>query len=198
MLSQLLAHGSLLAEYGSSPGDEVPTVPAPAEGDVEGHSPPMVSIVIDMVCGCSQITDDQVHMQIIKALVLSIAREECEVHDSQLLVAIRTCYSLYLTSKAHAVCETAKAGLTQMLHVVFERMEREHRRGAVTSVPPEAVATEDGAPAEPSESAAVATTGQSQDTAADTTAIDQNPDVPVPLDGSSLFATLREEGGHGY
>ena len=41
----------------------------------------------------------QVHMQIIRTLLVAVTHEECEVHDHQLLMAVRTCYSIYLTSK---------------------------------------------------------------------------------------------------
>lgn len=40
-----------------------------------------------------------------------------------LLLAVRTCYNIYLMSRSETNQTTAKASLTQMLNVVFQRME---------------------------------------------------------------------------
>ncbi len=40
-----------------------------------------------------------------------------------LLLAVRTCYNIYLVSRSEVNQTTAKATLTQMLNVVFQRME---------------------------------------------------------------------------
>jgi brefeldin A-inhibited guanine nucleotide-exchange protein len=40
-----------------------------------------------------------------------------------LLLAVRTCYNIYLMSRHEVNQTTAKASLTQMLNVVFQRLE---------------------------------------------------------------------------
>ncbi len=40
-----------------------------------------------------------------------------------LLLAVRTCYNIFLMSRSEVNQQTAKATLTQMLNVVFQRME---------------------------------------------------------------------------
>jgi hypothetical protein len=40
-----------------------------------------------------------------------------------LLLAVRTCYNIFLMSRSEINQQTAKATLTQMLNVVFQRME---------------------------------------------------------------------------
>jgi brefeldin A-inhibited guanine nucleotide-exchange protein len=40
-----------------------------------------------------------------------------------LLLAVRTCYNIYLMSRNEVNQTTAKASLTQMLNVVFQRLE---------------------------------------------------------------------------
>lgn len=47
----------------------------------------------------------------------------CEVHEGSVLQAVRTCYNIYLASRNLVNQTTAKATLTQMLNVVFARME---------------------------------------------------------------------------
>jgi len=46
-----------------------------------------------------------------------------EIHGRTLLLAVRTCFEIYLASKNPINQDTAKAALTQMLNVIFMRME---------------------------------------------------------------------------
>ena len=47
----------------------------------------------------------------------------CEVHEGTLLQAVRTCYNIYLASRNLINQTTAKATLSQMISVIFQRME---------------------------------------------------------------------------
>lgn len=44
-------------------------------------------------------------------------------HTHTCLQAVRTCYNIFLMSRSEVNQTTAKASLTQMLNVVFQRME---------------------------------------------------------------------------
>lgn len=44
-------------------------------------------------------------------------------HTHSCLQAVRTCYNIFLMSRSEVNQTTAKASLTQMLNVVFQRME---------------------------------------------------------------------------
>lgn len=61
-----------------------------------------------------------------------------------LLLAVRTSYNIFLMSRAEVNQVTAKASLTQMLNIIFQRME--HCSQAVI-VPPIAVSDVLGLPA---------------------------------------------------
>ena len=58
-----------------------------------------------------------------KALLTVITANTVEVHEGTVLQAVRTCYNIYLASKNLINQTTAKATLTQMLNVIFSRME---------------------------------------------------------------------------
>lgn len=58
-----------------------------------------------------------------QALLTVVTTPHCEVHEGTLLQAVRTCFNIYLFSKNLVIQATAKASLTQMLSVVFQRME---------------------------------------------------------------------------
>lgn len=51
--------------------------------------------------------------------------QQIEIHEGTVLQAVRTCYNIYLASKNLINQTTAKATLTQMLNVIFARMENQ-------------------------------------------------------------------------
>ena len=60
-----------------------------------------------------------------QALLTVITANTVEVHEGTVLQAVRTCYNIYLASKNLINQTTAKATLTQMLNVIFSRMENQ-------------------------------------------------------------------------
>lgn len=56
----------------------------------------------------------------------------CEIHESTLLLAVRTCYNIYFASRNLVNQATAKATLTQMLSIVFARMEAQAVRATLS------------------------------------------------------------------
>ncbi|XP_077991507.1 brefeldin A-inhibited guanine nucleotide-exchange protein 1-like [Glandiceps talaboti] len=105
-----------------------------AYGHLTGNSPDatapgkkLIDRIIETVCGCfvGTQTDEGVQLQIIKALLTAVTSTACEVHEGSLLQAVRTCYNIYLASKNLINQTTAKATLTQMLNVIFSRMEQQ-------------------------------------------------------------------------
>lgn len=85
----------------------------------------LIDRIIETICGCFQgtQTDEGVQLQIIKALLTAVTSTSCEVHEGSVLQAVRTCYNIYLASRNLINQTTAKATLTQMLNVIFARME---------------------------------------------------------------------------
>ena len=58
-----------------------------------------------------------------QALLTVVTSTTCEIHEGTVLQTVRTCYNIYLASKNMVNRLTAKATLTQMLNVIFSRME---------------------------------------------------------------------------
>lgn len=85
----------------------------------------LIDSIVETVCSCfhGPGTDDGVQLQIIKALLTLVTSQSCQVHEGSILIAVRTCYNIYLASKNLINQTTAKATLTQMLNVIFNRME---------------------------------------------------------------------------
>ncbi|KAG1705092.1 Brefeldin A-inhibited guanine nucleotide-exchange protein 1 [Nymphon striatum] len=75
---------------------------------------------------------------LLEALLTVMTSASCEVHEGSVLQAVRTCYNIYLASRNLVNQTTAKATLTQMLNVVFARMEvqAEHELRAKDTVEP--------------------------------------------------------------
>ncbi|KAJ8336938.1 hypothetical protein SKAU_G00381580 [Synaphobranchus kaupii] len=110
-LQKLIAYGHLT---GSSPDSTAP-------------GKKLIDRIIETICGCFQgpQTDEGVQLQIIKALLTAVTSQHIEIHEGTVLQAVRTCYNIYLASKNLINQTTAKATLTQMLNVIFARMENQ-------------------------------------------------------------------------
>lgn len=85
----------------------------------------LIDRIVETICGCfsGPQTDEGVQLQIIKALLTVVTSQHVEVHEGTILLAVRTCYNIYLASKNLVNQTTARATLTQMLNVIFGRME---------------------------------------------------------------------------
>ncbi|XP_061181615.1 brefeldin A-inhibited guanine nucleotide-exchange protein 1-like isoform X3 [Saccostrea echinata] len=85
----------------------------------------LIDRIVETICGCfhGPQTDEGVQLQIIKALLTVVTSNTCEIHEGTVLQTVRTCYNIYLASKNLINQTTAKATLTQMLNVIFSRME---------------------------------------------------------------------------
>ncbi|XP_025110208.1 brefeldin A-inhibited guanine nucleotide-exchange protein 1-like isoform X2 [Pomacea canaliculata] len=110
-----------------------------AYGHLTGNSPDstspgkrLIDRIVDTICGCftGPQTDEGVQLQIIKALLTVVTTNTCEIHEGTVLQAVRTCYNIYLASKNLVNQTTAKATLTQMLNVIFSRMEQQAEQEA--------------------------------------------------------------------
>lgn len=105
-----------------------------AYGHITGNAPDsrtpgkrLIDRLMEVVCNCFQgpQTDEGVQLQIIKALLTAVTSPHIEIHEGTVLLTVRTCYNIYLASRNLINQTTAKATLTQMLNVIFTRMENQ-------------------------------------------------------------------------
>ncbi|KAL5197929.1 hypothetical protein ABZP36_001441 [Zizania latifolia] len=100
-----------------------------------GKNSPLFTDILNMVCGCVDNTSsDSTVLQVLKVLLNAVASNRFRVHGEPLLGVIRVCYNIALNSKSPVNQATSKAMLTQMISIVFRRMESEQ-----VSVPPPSV-----------------------------------------------------------
>uniref|UniRef100_A0A8C7IMG7 ARF guanine nucleotide exchange factor 2 n=1 Tax=Oncorhynchus kisutch TaxID=8019 RepID=A0A8C7IMG7_ONCKI len=101
-------------------------------GHITGNAPDssapgkrLIDRLVETICNCFQgpQTDEGVQLQIIKALLTAVTSPHIEIHEGTVLLTVRTCYNIYLASRNLINQTTAKATLTQMLNVIFTRME---------------------------------------------------------------------------
>ncbi|CAH1959462.1 unnamed protein product [Acanthoscelides obtectus] len=87
----------------------------------------LIDRIVETICACftGPQTDEGVQLQIIKALLTVVTSQHVEVHEGTVLMAVRTCYNIFLASKNLVNQTTARATLTQMLNVIFTRMENQ-------------------------------------------------------------------------
>ncbi|KAL2603207.1 hypothetical protein R1flu_013143 [Riccia fluitans] len=106
-IQKLIAHGHLRGEM------DVGTNPS---------SKPLLQ-AMESVCKCYDMGDEGIELLVLKTLLTAVTSSSLRVHGDCLLKAVRTCYNIFLGSKSPVNQSTAKASLTQMLVIVFRRME---------------------------------------------------------------------------
>ncbi|MCR9067102.1 MAG: hypothetical protein NXI00_24265, partial [Cytophagales bacterium] len=79
--------------------------------------------VIEIIGDCFDFNDDDVQIQIIKAFLTAVSSPICQIHERALLNAIRACFNIFLASRSSVIQMTAKATLSQMLSILFQRFE---------------------------------------------------------------------------
>lgn len=89
-----------------------------------GKSDPLFTDILSMICGCvDNSSSDSTILQVLKVLLTAVASTRFRVHGEPLLGVIRVCYNIALNSKSPINQATSKAMLTQMISIVFRRME---------------------------------------------------------------------------
>lgn len=59
----------------------------------------------------------------LQAFIHAVSSSVCGVHEQSLMLAVRTTYNIFLISKNQINQTTAKATLSQMLSIIFARLE---------------------------------------------------------------------------
>lgn len=80
-------------------------------------------LAVQIICSCEEIPDEGVEVLVLRGLLTATTSLTFTLHGQALLLAVRTCYNIHLMSRSEVNQTTAKATLTQMLNVVFQRME---------------------------------------------------------------------------
>lgn len=85
----------------------------------------LLDTVIQTIGRCWDIKEgnDIVQVQIVKALSHAATTKSCNLTGSNLMLVVRTVYNIHLMSRSKALSQTSQTNLTQMLNVIFGRME---------------------------------------------------------------------------
>lgn len=106
-IQKLIAHGYIRGEADTTGGPESK----------------LLFQLMESVCKCHDLGDENIELMVLKTLLSGVTSSTLRIHGDCLLQAVRTCYNVYLGSKNVVNQTTAKASLTQMLVIVFRRME---------------------------------------------------------------------------
>ncbi|TRY63979.1 hypothetical protein TCAL_07154 [Tigriopus californicus] len=112
-LQKLVAYGHL--RFSHTP---LPLAVSPQHPSLEDR---LVNAVANAFSGPH--TDEQIQLQVLKALLTILTSSNVRVHDNSLLLSVRTCYNIYLASRNIINQTTAKATMSQILNYVFSAME---------------------------------------------------------------------------
>ncbi|XP_057506724.1 brefeldin A-inhibited guanine nucleotide-exchange protein 5 isoform X2 [Actinidia eriantha] len=119
-----------------------------------GRNVPLFTDILTMVCSCvDNSSSDSTILQVLKVLLTAVASTKFRVHGEPLLGVIRVCYNIALNSKSPINQATSKAMLTQMISIVFRRMETDLVSTTSGSVPHKDAASENSSNSEVEEAA---------------------------------------------
>merc|ERR1712048_197124 len=85
---------------------------------------PLIEVMVRTICDCCSIESEKVQLQIVKAILTLATSQSTEVHGQSLLMCLRACYNIFLSTKNIDVQTSAKAVLTQTVCAIFQKMER--------------------------------------------------------------------------
>ena len=85
----------------------------------------LINRLTRIICECFEgpHIDDQVQLQIIKCLLTILTSPYIEVHDHYLLLPIKTCYNIHISSKSLVNQASARAALTQIINTILQRYD---------------------------------------------------------------------------
>lgn len=130
----------------------------------------VINVMLETFYECSLYRDASVQLQTLKAILTCITSVSCSVHDHSLLHAVTACYQINLQACDEINKSTAKATLTQIFNLVFQRMEHfaqqlkqlEASAASTTPVPvDEDVVSNNSANIDPTQSGSTSTTAAS-------------------------------------
>lgn len=81
----------------------------------------MMDVVMETICSCKDQEDELVQLQIVKAVLTAVTSSVSAVHETTLLLAVKTCFYIFLVSKSATIQSTANAALAQLLNVFFQQ-----------------------------------------------------------------------------
>ncbi|KAJ9107874.1 hypothetical protein QFC19_002780 [Naganishia cerealis] len=108
LLAKLVSHSFFYEEY-------------PPEGQ-----PPLADLIAHIITmSYTENSSPAVGLQVVKALLSLVLSPTLLIHQSSLLKAVRTVYNVYLLSNDTTNQMIAQGGLTQMVHHIFARIDRD-------------------------------------------------------------------------
>ncbi|KAI8924147.1 hypothetical protein BC831DRAFT_436660 [Entophlyctis helioformis] len=127
--------------------------------------------------------EDAMQLQVLKVLLTAVTSAACEVHERSLVRVLQVCFAIHAAAQKNSANDvTARASLTQMINLVFSKMERSAsllskalESGDAAAGPAAAGSAADAAP-----SAALPRSSSAADLAASTPSLQQPPSSSVP------------------
>ncbi|EAR83565.3 Sec7 domain protein (macronuclear) [Tetrahymena thermophila SB210] len=84
----------------------------------------LIDQIIDSICDCVNLKDENVHLQIIRSLLTIATSSICQVHGQNLEKIMRTLIVIHCTSKQPQIQDPSKHSFTQIILETFKRMEK--------------------------------------------------------------------------
>eukprot|EP00842_Homolaphlyctis_polyrhiza_P003487 jgi/Hompol1/4139/HPOL_003490-RA len=107
-----------------------PSAANPDHGHLLLQTPMLIDEIIAVVVNSinnqqANAAEESLQVHVLQVLLTAVTSTECQVHERSLIRVIQTCFAIYASAGKNTANEvTAKAALTQMINLIFSRMER--------------------------------------------------------------------------
>ncbi|KAF7836855.1 brefeldin A-inhibited guanine nucleotide-exchange protein 5 [Senna tora] len=89
-----------------------------------GINAPLFTDILNLVCACiDNSSPDSTTVQVLKVFLTAVASTKFRVHGEALVGVMRACYNIALKSKSPMNQAKSKAMLSQIISIIFKRME---------------------------------------------------------------------------
>lgn len=107
---------------------------------LDGGSSQEFEKLLQSVCQAFETRDESLHGKIVRTLLVAVQESAIGVHQSTLILVVRTVYHAYLNATTPTVREVSRQALEKIIETVFTKMEEDYygddNTAAISMTPP--------------------------------------------------------------
>ena len=103
--------------------------------DLENPERKLIDKIIEIICHCVEIYDENVHLQIIKSSLTAVT--SCDISSTSFSNAFLACFNIFLITRNQNNQSLSRVILNQMTNLIFQRYETVSKENRSSKVDPE-------------------------------------------------------------
>jgi hypothetical protein len=100
---------------------------APVNPQFVGKKRFLVDVLVESLYNCAMFVDDAVQLAVLKCILTVIQSSSSPTHDQSIILAVRACFHIYISSMVPTNRNTARATVIQVVTLTFQRMDSSYQ-----------------------------------------------------------------------